>query len=155
MHQIEEGKRWCRTTWLSSNKESKERFLKAGLQPLKNKSSIEQLLRRPEIQWNMLQTLYVDAPIPTYSDEVIEQIVTDIKYAGYLQREESRVAQSKKLAHIKIPVDMNFFLPGISTEVAERLTAATPPNLASASRLPGITPAAIDTLVIHLSKSKK
>ena len=99
----------------------------------------------------MLQTLYVDAPIPNYSSEVIEQIVTDIKYAGYLQREESRVAQSK-LAHIKIPANMNFFLPGISTEVAERLTAATPPNLASASRLPGITPAAIDTLVVHLSK---
>ena len=154
MADIEAGKLWCRTTWLSSNKESKERFEKLGLQPLKNKSSIEQLLRRPEIQWHMLQDLYAERPMPRFSDEVIEQIVTDIKYAGYLQREESRVAQSKKLAHIKIPTDMNYFLPGISTEVAERLTAATPPNLASASRLPGITPAAIDTLVIHLSKSK-
>ena len=154
MTDIDSGKRWCRTTWLSSNKESKERFEKLGLQPLKNKSSIEQLLRRPEIQWHMLQDLYAEEPMPEFSDEVIEQIVTDIKYAGYLQREESRVAQSKKLAHIKIPTDMNYFLPGISTEVAERLTAATPPNLASASRLPRITPAAIDTLVIHLSKSK-
>jgi len=154
MTDIDSGKRWCRTTWISSNKESKERFEKLGLQPLKNKSSIEQLLRRPEIQWHMLQDLYAEESMPEFSDEVIEQIVTDIKYAGYLQREESRVAQSKKLAHIKIPTDMNYFLPGISTEVAERLTAATPPNLASASRLPGITPAAIDTLVIHLSKSK-
>ena len=154
MQQVEEGKLWCRTTWLSSNKESKERFQNLGIQPLKNKSSVEQLLRRPEIGWSLLKDLYVDEPIPTYSSEVIEQIVTDIKYAGYLQREESRVAQSKKLAHIKVPGDMNFFLPGISTEVAERLTAATPPNLASASRLPGITPAAIDTLVIYLSKSR-
>ena len=84
----------------------------------------------------MLETLYVTDG-SNYSHEVIEQIVTDIKYAGYLQREESRVAQSRKLAHIKIPKNMDFFLPGISTEVAERLTAATPPNLASASRLPG------------------
>ena len=151
--QIEDGKRWCRTTWLSSNKESKARFQQANLQPLKNKSSIEQLLRRPKIEWTMLQTLYVDAPIPNYSSEVIEQIMLDIKYAGYLQREESRVAQSK-LAHIKIPANMNFFLPGISTEVAERLTAQHH-HLASASRLPGITPAAIDTLVVYLSKSKK
>ena len=90
--------------------------------------------------------------IPSYSNEVIEQIVTDIKYAGYLQREEARVAQSKKLAHIKVPSEMNFFLPGISTEVAERLTQANPPTLASAARLPGITPAAIDALVVHLSK---
>ena len=153
MRLIEEGKQWCRTTWLSSNKESKERFQNLGLQPLKNKSSIEQLLRRPEIGWDILKDLYIDEPIPSYSSEVIEQIVTDIKYAGYLQREESRVNKSKKLAHIKIPIDMNFFLPGISTEVAERLTAATPPTLASASRLPGITPAAIDTLVVYLSKN--
>ena len=152
MRLIEKGKQWCRTTWLSSNKESKERFQNLGLQPLKNKSSIEQLLRRPEIGWDILKDLYIDEPIPSYSSEVIEQIVTDIKYAGYLQREESRVNKSKKLARIKIPVDMNFFLPGISIEVAERLTAATPPTLASASRLPGITPAAIDTLVIYLSK---
>ena len=154
MTAIHTGKHWCRTTWLSSNKESKERFLKLGLQPLKNKTSIEQLLRRPQIQWNMLADLYAEGPMPDFTSEVIEQIVTDIKYAGYLQREESRVAQSRKLAHIKIPTNMDFFLPGISTEVAERLTAATPPNLASASRLPGITPAAIDTLVVHLSKSK-
>ncbi len=152
MRLIEEGKQWCRTTWLSSNKESKERFQNLGLQPLKNKSSIEQLLRRPEIGWDILKDLYIDETMPNYSSEVIEQIVTDIKYAGYLQREESRVNKSKKLAHIKIPVDMNFFLPGISIEVAERLTAASPPTLASASRLPGITPAAIDTLVIYLSK---
>ena len=151
MSQINEGKTWCVQTFVSSDKDSSERFKALGLQPLKNKSSIEQILRRPEIQWEMLVSL-CGIDIPSYSDEVIEQIVTDIKYAGYLQREEARVSQSKKLAHIKVPSEMNFFLPGISTEVAERLTKANPPNLASASRLPGITPAAIDALVVHLSK---
>lgn len=151
---IEEGKRWCRNTWVSSNKESNERFLSMDIRPLKNKSSVEQLLRRPEINWDTLPKL-INTPLPSFDDEVLEQIVTDIKYAGYLQREESRVAQTRKLSHIKIPSNMNFFLPGISIEVAERLTASTPPNLASASRLPGITPAAIDTLAIHLSKSNR
>ena len=154
MEQIEEGKRWCRHTWVSCNKESKARFESANLRPPKNKTSVEQLLRRPEIDWSTLSQL-VESVIPEFNAEVLEQIVTDIKYAGYLQREESRVAQTRKLSHIKIPTDMDYFLPGISTEVAERLTAATPPNLASAARLPGITPAAIDTLVIHLSKSRK
>ncbi len=153
MEQINQGKQWCRNTWVSSNKESQHRFLTIGLQPPKNKTSVEQLLRRPEIDWSTLPRL-VEETIPEFPTEVIEQIVTDIKYAGYLQREESRVAQTRKLSHIKIPQGMNYFIPGISTEVAERLTAATPPNLASASRLPGITPAAIDTLVIYLSKSK-
>ena len=151
MTQINEGKIWCRTTTISCNRESAERFKQLGLRPLKNKSAIEQILRRPEINWSMLEAL-TGIPIPEYSIEVIEQIVTDIKYAGYLQREESRIAQTKKLSHIKIPKDMNYFIPGISTEVAERLTAAQPVNLAGAARLPGITPAAIDTLVIFLRK---
>ena len=59
---------------------------------------IEQLLRRPEVNWNMLETLYTDGSIPDYSHEVIEQIVTDIKYAGYLQREESRGSAKQKIS---------------------------------------------------------
>ena len=126
MANINEGKTWCVQTFISNDKESAERFRAMGLQPLKNKSSIEQILRRPEVQWNMLASL-CDIDTPSYSDEVIEQIVTDIKYAGYLQREEARVAQSKIIAHIKVTSEMNFFLPGISTEVAERLTKASRP----------------------------
>ena len=75
-----------------------------------NKSSIEQLLRRPEIHWDILSDLYIEEPIPDYSREVTEQIVTDIKYAGYLQREESRVAQSKKVGTHQDPSEYGFFL---------------------------------------------
>ena len=108
MANINEGKTWCVQTFISSDKESAERFRAMGLQPLKNKSSIEQILRRPEVQWNMLASL-CDIDTPSYSDEVIEQIVTDIKYAD-TYNVKSEDTQSKT-AHIKVPSEMNFFLP--------------------------------------------
>ena len=80
--------------------------------------------------------------------------MTDIKYEGYLKREQRRAEQTQKLSHIVIPSDFNFRIPGISNEVAERLELARPPNLATAAKLPGITPAAIDTLVVFLGKQR-
>lgn len=150
---IAETLEWCQQTFISSNKESAAKFAELGLSPLKNKTSVEQLLRRPNIEWSDLSKL-CDEAIPQIADEIIEQVITDIKYAGYLKREEGRATQTQKLAHIKIPENMDFYLPGISTEVAEKLTKSRPPNLASAARIPGITPAAIDTLVIYLGKKK-
>ena len=58
------------------------------------------------------------------------------------------------MGNIKIPIDMDFGIPGISHEVSERLNMAKPQDLGEASRLPGVTPAAIDTLAIALSKRK-
>lgn len=150
---IEKVKEWCHQRVLSSNKESKERFLTLGLPPLKNKSSIAQLLRRPEIEWFMLKDLCDEEP-PNLSLEIIEQVMTDIKYEGYLNREQRRSQETEKLSKIKIPENMDFNIPGISNEVAERLKKAQPPNVATAAKMPGITPAAIDRLIIFLSKRK-
>ena len=153
LQRINKAKEWCHKTMISSNKESKKRFIELGLSPLKNKTSITQLLRRPKIQWSMLEYLS-EAIIPELSAEVIEQVMTDIKYEGYLNRERKRSRNTEKLSKIKIPLNMDFNIPGISNEVAERLRKAEPINIATAATLPGITPAAIDRLVIHLSSLK-
>ena len=71
MKQIQDGKSWCRSTTVSSNSESAERFNKLQLRPLKNKSSIEQILRRPEVGWTLLESL-TGLTIPNFSNEVIE-----------------------------------------------------------------------------------
>ena len=81
-------------------------------------------------------------------------MVTDIKYEGYLKREQKRAEQTQKLSQILIPKDIDYRIPGISNEVAERLEHARPTNLATAAKLPGITPAAIDVLVIHIEKQR-
>ena len=144
---------WCTSTHILANQSSKHRFEMLNFTPLKNKSSLYQLLKRPEIFWEHL-SLLTDLEIPHASDEVLEQVVTDIKYEGYLKREQRRAEQTQKLYQILLPADLDFRIPGISNEVAERLEQTRPSNLATAAKLPGITPAAIDTLVIYLSKQR-
>jgi tRNA uridine 5-carboxymethylaminomethyl modification enzyme len=107
------------------------------------------LLKRTEITWDTL-SLFLTPPITT--DEVIEQVCTDIKYSGYLEREKRKAEHTRKSERIRIPEDLSFDIPGISFEVAERLTKSRPQTLGAASRLPGITPAAIDTLALYLAK---
>jgi len=108
-----------------------------------------ELLKRTEMTWEKLH-LFLDVPETT--PDVIEQVCTDIKYAGYLEREKRKAEHTKKAERIRIPSDLSFDIPGISFEVAERLTKARPKTLAAAARLPGITPAAIDTLALFLAK---
>ncbi len=111
---------------------------------------MSELLRRPEVDWERLGTIRSDRP--TVHPVVSEQVVTDIKYAGYLKRESARAAQTRRLEAVELPKDMDFHQPGISTEVAERLDAARPATLGAAARLPGITPAAIDVLAVQLAR---
>ena len=108
-----------------------------------------ELLKRTEITWETL-SLFLELPLTT--PDVIEQVCTDIKYAGYLEREKRKAEHTRKSERILIPEDLSFDIPGISFEVAERLTKARPKTLGAASRLPGITPAAIDTLALYLAK---
>ena len=150
---IQHIKHWCEHTKVQSNQHSADRFKAINIQPLRHTSSIAQLLKRPEVFWEHLFPL-TGLEIPTASSEVLEQVVTDIKYEGYLKREEKRAAQTKRHSLLLFPVDFDFRIPGISNEVVERLEDARPPNIATASRLPGVTPAAIDALVIYLEKHR-
>jgi tRNA uridine 5-carboxymethylaminomethyl modification enzyme len=117
---------------------------------IRNKTSAAELLRRPETTWQALGQL-ADSQ-PEFSKEVVEQVVTDIRYAGYLRREAARAARTRKMTAVALPTEMSFRIPGISNEVAERLEGARPRTLGAAARLPGITPAAIDLLAAHLSR---
>ena len=100
--------------------------------------------------WEGLGALIDDVPI--LDDHTAEQVETDIKYAGYLQREQVRAARTRKMESVRIPENMDFNAPGISNEVAERLLNAKPATLGAAARLPGVTPAAIDMLAVLLAR---
>jgi tRNA uridine 5-carboxymethylaminomethyl modification enzyme len=89
---------------------------------------------------------------PQIPEDVAEQVITDFRYAGYLRRAEQRAVKTRKMAGVSLAPDMDFRLPGISNEVVERLTEARPKTLGAAARLPGVTPAAIDVLAIHIAR---
>jgi tRNA uridine 5-carboxymethylaminomethyl modification enzyme len=90
--------------------------------------------------------------VPDVDPEVAEQVETDLKYEGYLDREEARAERTRKMTQVALPADLDFALPGLSHEVSERLRKARPATLGAAARLPGITPAAVDLLALHLAR---
>ena len=86
MASIERVQAWCDSSFLLPNESGQKRLADLEMAPVKNKTSVSQLLRRPEMDWVHLEALGLTAP--EASEEVIEQVVTDTRYSGYLKREE-------------------------------------------------------------------
>ena len=150
MNEIDHARTWCDARVLTPDLDTVAHFTKIGVKPIRDKTTVAQLIRRPEIQWDTISSLFPDAP--AVSDISAQQVVTDIKYAGYLKREEYRAARTRRMASIRLKPDMDYQIPGISSEIVEKLTFARPLTLGAAARLPGVTPAAIDVLAMHLVK---
>ncbi len=112
---------------------------------------LEELLRRPGATWEAAARAVPDlAAVPP---DVAEQVLTAVRYAGYIARDARRAEEATRLARARLPADLlDADLPGLSSEVRERLRAARPVTLGDAARLPGITPAAVHLLAVHLSR---
>ncbi len=122
--------------------------------PITKPTSLASLLARPEIKYDQLSL--VDANKPELPTEVSEQVEIQLKYAGYIQRQETQVKRFKKLEHFKIPQGIDYSkLHGISHEGKERFSEIQPTSLGQAKRIPGVTPADITALMIHLEKMKR
>ncbi|MEW6326786.1 MAG: tRNA uridine-5-carboxymethylaminomethyl(34) synthesis enzyme MnmG [Thermodesulfobacteriota bacterium] len=119
--------------------------------PLKNITSLTDLLRRPELSLKDLVPLY--PPLADLPPEVGGELEVTIKYEGYVRRQAEQVERFKKLEGCLVPEDIDFrTLPGISREVQEKLDHIRPRSLGQAARISGITPAAVSILHIHLKK---
>jgi tRNA uridine 5-carboxymethylaminomethyl modification enzyme len=149
---IDAARAWCDGKQVRPNAATAKRFIDAGLSVPKKPLTVSELIRRPHLHWSDLEKL-VDG-VPALDSSTAKQVETDLKYAGYLSREESRAARTRKMESVRIPEDMDFVFSGISTEVAERLRAARPATLGAAARLPGVTPAAIDIIAVLLARRK-
>ena len=120
--------------------------------PLKKEQHADQLLRRPEVSYASLTGLA--AVGSGVSDPVVaEQVETQIKYAGYIERQQAEIEKARRHEDTALPADLDYDqVAGLSTEVRQRLAAARPETLGQASRLQGVTPAAISLLLVHLKK---
>ncbi len=129
-----------------------DRLKELGTAPIKTSTSLEQLLKRPEI---LFESLYVfDAGLSKTEEQVAEEIETRIKYAGYIDRQERQVEKLKRMESVRLPDDMNYrIIHGLTTEVREKLTRVKPISLGQASRISGVTPAALMALQVHLKRS--
>lgn len=125
--------------------------------PLSQAMTMVELLRRPEIRLNHMTRLAhhcnVDLPLDFDTLDFADEIELQIKYAGYIKRQQEQVDRFKKLEKTRLPEDMVYTdLPGLSNEVVEKLTAVQPLSLGQASRISGVTPAALSVLQVHLKK---
>ncbi len=112
--------------------------------------ALSHLLLRPEITYDALkQDPEFASQMP--NDEVVLQVETQLKYAGYIERQQQEVDRQKKHETTGLPADFDYkTVKGLSTEVCEKLNQHQPGTIGQASRIPGVTPAAISLLLIHL-----
>jgi tRNA uridine 5-carboxymethylaminomethyl modification enzyme len=126
---------------------------RAGMAPLRQTINARELLRRPGIDWEMLRLLGF---APPEDPRVSSSVLLDLKYEGYVARQESIVARSARMESTLLPDGIDFAsIAGLSTEVRERLSTVRPRTLGQASRIPGVTPAAISVLGVHLSREAR
>jgi len=124
-----------------------------GSAPLKNTTSLAQLLRRPEVSLGQIRVMVPGTPF--FSKDADLQAELQIKYAGYVDRQINLIERFQKMEHARLPDEFDYSrISGLSREVREKLTRVRPRSLGQASRVPGITPAAISLLSVHLRKSR-
>ena len=140
------------TTRLVHSKRQMEVLSGLGLEDLQKGTTLEQLLKRSEISYSDLADL--DDVSRETSSDVREQVEIQIKYKGYIDRQMEQVEQSKKLESTRIPVELDYAaVKSLTTEVREKLSKNRPDTLGQASRIPGVTPAAISILAITLKSA--
>jgi len=141
-------------TRLSMNEEEVAFLEGHALADIQKGTSLEQLLKRPEIGYADL-ALFDDVSRETRPD-VREQVEIQVKYQGYIERQLEQIERARSLEHTRLPAELDYSgIKGLTTEVREKLIKFRPDTLGQASRIPGVTPAAISVVSIALKANSR
>lgn len=151
---VEQEKQRLRSTWVHPNHPVVPELNKILKNPVTREHSLEDLIRRPEMNYATLMSLAeLDSGLIEQNEQAAEQVEIQIKYAGYIARQLDEIERTKRNEHTSIPADMDFSaISGLSNEVVAKLSDARPETIGQASRISGITPAAISLLLVYLKK---
>ncbi|HIT91170.1 MAG TPA: tRNA uridine-5-carboxymethylaminomethyl(34) synthesis enzyme MnmG [Candidatus Merdenecus merdavium] len=139
---------------IGATKEVQDLLIKHGSTPLKTGTTLAELIRRPELNYDILQD--IDKDRPKLSSGVREQVNINIKYEGYIKRQLKQVEQFKKLEEKKIPEDLNYDEVGsLRIEAKQKLKMFKPISIGQASRISGVSPADISVLLIYLEQLRR
>ncbi|HHP5407004.1 TPA: tRNA uridine-5-carboxymethylaminomethyl(34) synthesis enzyme MnmG [Aeromonas veronii] len=152
MEQVELERQRMRSTWIHPQHPSLEAVNALVNTPLTREQSLEELLRRPEVTYYALMAIEGVGPSVT-DPAAAEQVEIQIKYAGYIERQHDEVEKQLRNENTLLPLDLDYReVNGLSNEVKAKLNDAKPQTIGQASRISGITPAAISILLVHLKK---
>ncbi|EHN69166.1 MULTISPECIES: tRNA uridine-5-carboxymethylaminomethyl(34) synthesis enzyme MnmG [Aliivibrio] len=149
---MEQERQRLKDIWINPKSEQVDQVNAILKTPIAREASGEDLLRRPEVNYQSLVS--IDGFGPALEDsQASEQVEIQVKYAGYIQRQRDEIEKSLRHENTKLPFDLDYKeVKGLSNEVVAKLSDAKPETIGIASRISGITPAAISILLVHLKK---
>jgi tRNA uridine 5-carboxymethylaminomethyl modification enzyme len=147
----------ARATILTPDRETVEWARRGGLE-LTSPTTVARLTQRPDFDAERFSAAAAESlpelssAFAVLSDEEREGVTSDLRYSGYIERQQREAARSASDDETRLPESMSYALPGLSREVVEKLTSIRPSSVGQASRIPGITPAAISILRMHVRR---
>lgn len=147
---IEKETQRLKCTWILPDSAEAKKLEEKKSVVISREYNLLELLRRPELEYKDIAELKGEG---IKNNAVSEQIQVNTKYAGYIDRQQDEVEKLMRSEATKIPDQLDYSnISGLSNEIKQKLSRARPPTIGSASRIPGVTPAAISLLLIHLKK---
>ncbi|MCB1827068.1 MAG: tRNA uridine-5-carboxymethylaminomethyl(34) synthesis enzyme MnmG, partial [Coxiellaceae bacterium] len=147
---IEKEQARLKSHWLQANSDAALQFAERFDTKLEREYNAMDLLNRPEVDYEQLTKIIGQA---IEDKSVVEQINIQAKYAGYLTRQQLEIEKQRQHENAKIPATLNYDqVTGLSNELRQKLLDIRPETLGQASRIPGMTPAAISLLLVHIKK---
>ena len=152
MENIDKEQKWMASTSVQPQKVDQTVAQEVLGQPLTKDASLEDLLRRPEVTYSDLLRLVPDHD-GANDEAVINQLEIQARYSGYLERQQDEIERRKRNENTDLPLDIDYSaVRGLSNEVCQKLMEARPTTIGQASRISGVTPAAISLLLVYMKK---
>ncbi|MDO4640630.1 MAG: tRNA uridine-5-carboxymethylaminomethyl(34) synthesis enzyme MnmG [Neisseria sp.] len=154
--QIEREIQRLKATWYTPQKLSESEQERVFGQKLSREANLHDLLRRPNINYAELMTLPAAAPEAPLPESVTEQVEIQVKYQGYIDRQNEEIDGRRDLETLRLPAEIDYGkVKGLSAEVQQKLNQHRPETVGQASRISGVTPAAVALLMVHLKRGFK
>ncbi|WP_417765296.1 tRNA uridine-5-carboxymethylaminomethyl(34) synthesis enzyme MnmG [Spongiibacter tropicus] len=148
---IERQRQRMASTWIQPNSPQAEQLAAKFNKPISHEYNLLDLLKRPELGYADLASMINDGE--TVDATVAEQLEIGVKYAGYIERQKDEIERLRRHEETPLPLDFDYSaIDGLSNEIKQKLSDSRPQTLAQASRIPGVTPAAVSLLLITLKK---
>lgn len=145
-----------KTTWYTPQKLAEEEQLRVFGQKLSREANLHDLLRRPNLDYAALMTLPDAQPETALAGSVVEQVEIQVKYQGYIDRQNEEIDSRRDIETLKLPDGIDYGkVKGLSAEVQQKLNQHKPETVGQASRISGVTPAAVALLMVHLKRGFK
>lgn len=145
-----------KSTWYTPQKLPETEQIRVFGQKLAREANLHDLLRRPNLDYAALMSLPNALPETPLADDVVEQVEIQVKYQGYIDRQNEEIGNRRDIETLRLPENMDYSkVKGLSAEVQQKLNQHQPETVGQASRISGVTPAAVALLMVHLKRGFK